>query len=218
MRIQIIFSIIIILGLQSCFHKEYENKLENKLEKKFSKRIFRKDNVKKITMHYDNIFEIDTISYYNGYDNNNRIINEANRDFYEYDLQGRIIKKYSCFVERDPECNKPVIYNYEYTGKKDLNIKCLYRFSNDSVVNISTETFQYDNIGRLIEHTKYPSDTMKYTYLGNDTSAQTELWISWVEPFTSRVKVERKTTYFYDNLGRKASLTWVQSVDNLSIA
>lgn len=210
MRTKNTFNLLILIIIQSCSPAIYVNKLEQN----FAKEVTRKEHVKKVTLYNDNS-KNDTNSYYNGYDIENKIITKANREFFIYDSLGRIRTKYVCVLERDPECNKPYIYNFQYSKNKLISINYINQFSNDTT-QYESETFQYDNLGRLIEHTEFSDDTTKYYYIGTDTLIKEELSINWCEPFGKKIKVERKTTYIYDNLGRKESSTWVEPLSNLS--
>jgi hypothetical protein len=184
-------------------------KHENKLERKFEKQVVRKEFITKIETHSPDTASKDTVIYYIGYDDKNRVVNEANSEFYEYDSLGRVSKRYSCILDRDPTCSKPYISIYEYSDGKLSTIKLLNSFR-DSVPYIY-ETFEYDLRNRLIRHTKNPTDTFVYSYLGNGTLKRTELWTHWVTTLDSThkwVPVPRTTTFKYDSSGRKISSTW----------
>jgi len=189
---------------------------ENKLEKKFEKFVVKKEFVNKIEVSSPDTIGKDTMKYYIGYDDKNRVVNDANSEFFEYDSWGRISKRYACNLDRDPQCNKPYIFFYEYSDGKLSTIKLLNSFGNDSIPH-NFETFEYDQQHRLIKHTKLPTDTFIYSYSGNDTLKQTELWTYWVNSADNKqVKVSRTTTFQYDNSGNKISSTWIMD-DNMSM-
>ena len=189
---------------------------ENRLEKQFEKYIARKEFVKRIEIDSPNVSEKDTFSYFIGYDSLQRIVNKANSNFYEYDTLGRITKQYKCVLSRDPTCSKPYIFFYEYWDGKLLRIKILNNFANDTVPYVR-ETFIYDDKNRLVEHTKFPTDTLTYSYDGNDTSKRSEHRIYWISNADNKwVKVSRTTTFQYDSLGRRISLTWSDPDNGMS--
>lgn len=179
-------------------------KQENKLEKLFEKYVVTKQLVLQIDS--DN-HEKSTTSYLIGYDSLNRIVNHRNSRFYEYDSLGRISKEYLCVVSRDPTCSKPHIFFYEYDDGNLARIKHLNNFMNDSIPSIK-ETFEYDSKNRLIQHIKYLTDTLTYTYIGNDTCKHTELETYWTnDMYGEYVKVSRQTIFEYDSTGRIISET-----------
>lgn len=187
------------------------NPPENKLEKKFDRYVMKREYITKVEVHTPDTMSKVTMKYYIGYNDKNKVVNDANSEFYEYDSLGRIAKRYSCFLDRDPQCNKPYIFFYEYTNGKLSTIKLINSFMNDSVPHIY-ETYEYDANRRLIMHTKLPTDTFFYSYLGNDTLKHSELWTHWATTLDSIlewVQVSRTTTFQYDNLGRKISSTWL---------
>jgi len=205
------FSTIFIL-LLSC--RQGNRQVENKLEKQFEDHVVRKQNIKRI--EYSSTSETDTISYFIGYDSLNRIVNNGNNQFYEYDSLGRILKQYQCVLSRDPTCSRPYIYFYEYSNGNLEKIKLLNSFIHDSIPRV-VETFIYDRQNRLVQHTKFPTDTFTYVYINADTNKHSELRTYWVNNADNKwVKVSRKTTFQYDSLGRRVSLTWTDLDDGMT--
>lgn len=213
MKAHIHLLFVLSILLISC-GQEPRRVIENRLEKQFERYVVRKQSVKRIES--TNTSEKDTISYYIGYDSLYRIVNNGNYQFYEYDSLGRISKQYECVLSRDPTCSKPYIFFYEYSNGNLTKIKLLNNFANDSLPYVN-ETFLYDSKNRLIEHTKSPTDTITYTYVGGDTCKHSELRTYWLNNANNKwVKVSRRTIFQYDSLGRKTSLTWSDSDDGMS--
>ena len=205
MKTLLILLPILSILLLSC-GQEHRHEQENKLEKQFEDYVARKQNIKRI--EFSSNSQKDTISYYIGYDSLNRIVNNGNHQFYEYDSLGRILKLYQCVLSRDPTCSKPYIYFYEYSNGNLERIKLLNSFTQDTIPRV-VETYVYDTRNRLVQHTKFPTDTFTYVYINTDTSKHSELRTYWVNNADNEwVKVSRKTTFQYDSLGRKISLIW----------
>lgn len=210
-----LFFFIVSFLLCSCQQKPRLLK-ENRLEKQFEKYIVRKEFVKRIEIATPNTSINDTFSYFIGYDSLQRIVNNANHYFYEYDSLGRITKRYECVLSRDPTCSKPYVFFYEYSNGNLSRIKLLNNFVGDTILHV-TETFEYDNNNRLKKHTKSPTDTLTYVYEGNDTCKRSELRTYWINNADNKwVKVSRLTTFKYDSLGRKISLTWRDPNDGMA--
>ncbi len=204
MKILQIWLTILSILFSSC-GQGHRHVQENKLEKHFEDFVVRKQNIKRIECSSNSV--TDTTSYIIGYDGLNRIINNGNHQFYEYDSLGRILKQYQCVLSRDPTCSKPYIYFYEYSNGNLIRTKLLNKFAGDTIPRLD-ETFTYDNQNRLIKYTKFPTDTFTYVYIGADTCKHSELRTYWVNNADGEyVKVSRKTIFQYDNLGRKVSLT-----------
>ena len=209
--LQIWLSILSIL-FSSC--RQEQRQAENKLERQFKDYVVRKQYIKRIECSISS--ETDTISYFTGYDSLDRIVNNGNHQFYEYDSLGRILKQYQCVLSRDPTCSKPYIYFYEYSNGNLEKIKLLNSFTHDSIPRV-VETFIYDRQNRLVQHTKFPSDTFTYVYIGADTCKHSELRTYWVNNADGEsVKVSKKTTFQYDSLGRIVSLTWADPDDGMT--
>ncbi len=207
----ILFTLLISCG--QGFIQKNKPKPENKLEKYFEKYVVRTQPILQIDS--DN-HEKSTTSYFIGYDSLNRTVNHRNSQFYEYDSLGRISKEYLCVISRDPTCIKPHIFFYEYDDGNLARIKHLNNFMNDSIPSVK-ETFEYDSKNRLIQHIKYLTDTLTYTYLGDGTCKHSELETYWVNDMNGNsVRVVKKTIYDYDSFGRKTSQTWSSSPDGLS--
>lgn len=187
---------------------------ENRLEKYFEKYVVIKQYVHKIDS--TNTFKKDAFSYYIGYDTRDRIVNNGNYQFYEYDSLGRISKEYQCMLYRDPTCSRPHIFIYEYANGNISKIKRLNNIINDSIP-YEIENFIYDSKNRLIQHIKYSRDTFTYTYIGDDTFKHSELRIYWVNDANNNtMRVPTMTTFQYDSLGRKISQTSSDSVSDIS--
>jgi hypothetical protein len=198
---------VIFILLYSCQMNSVGEIPANQLEKQFEKDVVRKDFVSRVIEFADH--SRDSCGYFIAYDSKDKIVNN-NSEYYEYDLRGRIAKKYVCHLERDPDCKHPYVFTYEYDGKNLKSIKRQTTFGNDSAAHIF-ETFEYDLADRLIKHTSLNYDTTVYFYRGKDTLKSKQIWSTWLNDADDKwVRTTRETTFAYDNFGRMVSTSWTE--------
>jgi hypothetical protein len=185
----------------------------NFLENKFQKAVVSKDKVTCTEEFADHTK--DANEYIICYDLNGRIVNKANSEFYEYDKEGRIKKLYICSTDRDPECKHPWIFDYIYEKNNLIRINRTVTLDHKEQTTIY-ETFSFDNLNRLIMHTKAENDTTIYIYAGNDTMKSKSVCSFWLIDLEGKwIKNTRKTNYTHDATGRIISTMWTEGDNSM---
>lgn len=192
-------------------YKDDLEKLESKISFKarlIETKICKSDTSKKVI--YERVI---------GYDSLCRVINNNNFQFFEYNENGQIIKRYKVNNQRIKKLfSKPVLYEYHYKNDKlqNITIKSEFEFLNSQNSEV-IESYKYDEKDRLIMITNCSSDTTTFSYNKNDSLPISQTKIEYITNFDFKVVRRVRTTYFeYDSIGRKIKETWKDN-DKLSM-
>ena len=187
--------------------ERFESKISFK-EKLIETKINKRDTAKKVI--YESII---------GYDSQYREINNNNFQFFEYNENGQIIKRYKINNQRIKKLfSKPILYEYHYKNGRLQNVthKTEFEFLNNQNFEV-IESYKYDEIDRLIMKTNFSSDTTTFSYNKNDSLPISQTKIEYITNFDFEVVRRIRTTYFeYDSIGRKIRETWKDN-DKLSM-